>query len=314
MSPQEFAEAGIAIFPVRLFRQGERLRKEPYIKQWQHRATADPRMVEGWWRQFPEALVGIPLAKCGLVVVDADRHPGKPDGVAAFATLGPLPPHPIVRTAGGGEHHFFRQPDPPVPSSNALAHLGIDILGTSRFVVGYDLAPLLAVEAPTLPDLFRARAKSKLVHLALKQETPRCVCEGVSGPASALVSPHSREGRYASAALRNAFAKLAEWPKERVQGKWERQPGRNNMLNKLAFKMGGLVANGWIAEAVVVKVLMLAAAECGLLREDGEAQCSATILSGMQAGKLLPYAQLEPLHTPTPHTTSPTPYTPGGPK
>ena len=65
------------------------------------------------------------------------------------------------------------------------------------------------------------------------------------------------------------------------------------MLNKLAFKMGGLVANGWIDEALVIRVLMLAAADCGLVRDDGEAQCLATIQSGLTAGMQLPYPQLE---------------------
>lgn len=113
--------------------------------------------------------------------------------------------------------------------------------------------------------------------------------------AKAVVSRNSREGRYAQVALQNAFIKLANWPKERDrEGKWKRRPGRNNMLNKLAFKMGGLVANGWIEEELVVKVLMLAAGSSGLLGEDGEEQCLATIGSGLEAGRLLPYPELEP--------------------
>jgi len=305
-----FAEAGIPIFPVRLFRQGERLRKEPYIKQWLSRATTDPRIIEGWWRQFPNAAVGIPLARCGLVVVDADRHPGKPDGVAALVELGDLPPHPIVRTAGGGEHHYFAQTDPPIASNDAFADRGIDVLGTSRFVVGYDLAPLFEIEPPPLADVFRA--KTRLKAKSSITETPRCVWDVREGVRPALVSRNSREGRYAWAALQNAFAKLAHWPKKKDdKGVLRRVPGRNNMLNKLAFKMGGLVANGWIAEALVVKVLMRAAAECGLVREDGEAQCLATISSGLQAGLLVPYPQLEP---PNPHPIlyPQSPHNPGG--
>lgn len=47
-----------------------------------------------------------------MIVIDADRH-GRQDGVANFAALVaqhvPLPEHPITKTAGDGEHHFFRQ-------------------------------------------------------------------------------------------------------------------------------------------------------------------------------------------------------------
>jgi Bifunctional DNA primase/polymerase, N-terminal len=142
VNPLAFAEDGIAIFPVRLLRVGERWRKIPHIDRWQHRASADPRQVEEWWRQWPDALPGIALARCKLVVVDCDRH-GGPDGVAAFAELGPMPPHPIVTTLSNGEHHFFRQPDPPIASNSGFNRLGIDVLGTSRFVVG--LRPSAAV-------------------------------------------------------------------------------------------------------------------------------------------------------------------------
>jgi Bifunctional DNA primase/polymerase, N-terminal len=287
-TPLAFAEAGIPIFPVRLRRDGERWRKIPCIKQWQHRASADLRLVEGWWRQWPDAVPGIALARTRWVVVDCDRH-GGPDGVAEFAKLGPHPPHPIVISPlSNGEHHFFQQPDTPITSSDAFKHLGIDILGTSRFVVGYDLAPLLAVKAPELTAVFRAKPRS-----AIKRETPRVVVlpNRTTGP---VVSRNSREGRYARAALHNAFDKLSSWPRMNTPEGCRYQLGRNNMLNKLAFKMGGLVANGWIDEALVIRVLMLGAAECGLLREDGEEQCLATIRSGLSAGMQLPYPQLEP--------------------
>jgi hypothetical protein len=79
------------------------------------------------------------------------------------------------------------------------------------------------------------------------------------------------------------------------------------MLNKLAFKMGGLVANGWIAEAVVIRVLLLGAAECGLVRDDGEAQCLATIHSGLSAGMQFPYPPLD-----TSQSMAPTNPLPGG--
>jgi Bifunctional DNA primase/polymerase, N-terminal len=120
MSPLAFAEAGIAIFPVRLLRDGERWSKQPFIRDWPNRASADPNMVAEWWRQWPNAVPGIALAHYARVVVDADRHPGKPDGVAALAEFGPLPPHPIVTTISTGEHHFFAQPNPPITSKQRI--------------------------------------------------------------------------------------------------------------------------------------------------------------------------------------------------
>jgi hypothetical protein len=64
------------------------------------------------------------------------------------------------------------------------------------------------------------------------------------------------------------------------------------MLNKLAFKMGGLVANGWIDGKLVVQVLMSASDSCGLLMEDGAERCEAPIRSGLKAGMQHPYPGL----------------------
>jgi Bifunctional DNA primase/polymerase, N-terminal/Primase C terminal 2 (PriCT-2) len=154
------AAAGLAVIPVHLHRQGERWCKDPLIKDWRNRASADARMVQGWWRQFPFAVPGIVLARCGLVIVDADRHPGKPDGVAALAVLDGLPPHPVIATRGGGEHHYFRQP---VPISFGR-WLGGEVLGTSKFAVAYamiDPAMVPALPAGLLRALPKEEARGK---------------------------------------------------------------------------------------------------------------------------------------------------------
>ena len=172
-----FAEAGIAIIPVRLFREGDRLRKRPHIKEWRQRASTDAAVVAEWWREFPAAVSGIVLEHYGLVVVDCDRHVGHADGVAAFKSLGEFPPHPIVRTPSGGEHHYFLQPEPSIAAGSFAD--GIDLLGTSRFVVapgagGYEL--VAGGEAPALPEIFLGKGCS------LRQRNrPVCVVHDVSG-------------------------------------------------------------------------------------------------------------------------------------
>lgn len=53
------------------------------------------------------------MGRAGLVVIDADHHNPKEDGVQAFAALGDEHqefPHPQTLTAGGGEHHYYREP------------------------------------------------------------------------------------------------------------------------------------------------------------------------------------------------------------
>jgi hypothetical protein len=81
---------------------------------WLANATTDEKQIRTWWSASPSALIGLPMKPHDLLVFDADRHHDSEDGIAHFRALcaehEPLPPHPIVLTANGGEHHIFRQP------------------------------------------------------------------------------------------------------------------------------------------------------------------------------------------------------------
>jgi hypothetical protein len=141
------AEAGFAVMPVKLYRDAERWRKRPHIVEWEGAATTDASRIKAWWNCWPIAVPGVPLARCGCVVVDCDRH-GGPDGVALFRELGPFPPHPVVQTKSGGEHHWFKQPAVPIGFAKWA---GGEVLGLGRFVVGYEVpeGPM-----PVLPEVF----------------------------------------------------------------------------------------------------------------------------------------------------------------
>src|SRR5262245_27830706 len=105
--------ARIPIFPASVVQDYDgKWQKKPVGANWQTRATVDAEQVQTWWRNGAPIVPGLELGRAGLVVIDADRH-GGPDGVAALTALAAeqaeWPPHPIVLTAGGGEHHVFRQ-------------------------------------------------------------------------------------------------------------------------------------------------------------------------------------------------------------
>jgi hypothetical protein len=108
------AKARLPIFPAKVTFNAKKGKwdKEPLVKGWQQQASSDEKKLREWWRTWPEAVPGIELGRAGLIMIDTDRH-GRDDGVANFAELvaehRPLPDHPITKTAGGGEHHFFRQ-------------------------------------------------------------------------------------------------------------------------------------------------------------------------------------------------------------
>src|SRR5262249_30207657 len=81
----------------------------------------------------------IELGRAGLLIIDLDRHPGQPDGVAAFRAMRGdrfLPPHPITRTASNGFHLYFSQPrGEPLGNSRGNLRKGIDVRGAGGWVV-----------------------------------------------------------------------------------------------------------------------------------------------------------------------------------
>jgi RecA-family ATPase len=93
----------------------------------------------------------------------------------------------------------------------------------------------------------------------------------------------SREQKYAAAALQGCVDELTAMPQD---------SGRNNKLNALAYRMGGMVARQWIGRDQVANRLYEAAAACLLVHDDGEAATFATIQSGLGKGELKPHADL----------------------
>jgi hypothetical protein len=149
-----FADAGFPVFPVNVFRRGDRWAKVPHVTDWANAATTDATLIAEWWLRWPLAMPGVPLARCGLVVVDCDRHGGA-DGVALIREM-TLPAHPIVATKSG-EHHYFRQPAQPI---RFMQWAGGQVLGEGRFVVGYSVPE---GEMPELPEVFGAGSAKRAI-------------------------------------------------------------------------------------------------------------------------------------------------------
>lgn len=98
------AAAGLSVFPTDD-------RKRP-LGKWTQESTDNPKIICRW-PKF--SLVAIDLRKCGLLVIDADRH-GGPDGVAAWEELvrehgADLSRQPMARTPSNGRHIYFSQPE-----------------------------------------------------------------------------------------------------------------------------------------------------------------------------------------------------------
>jgi Bifunctional DNA primase/polymerase, N-terminal/AAA domain len=278
-----YAKAGFKIFPCGTD-------KRPLVPSWAMEKTADTARIAAWWAAHPEALIGLPMKPHGLLVFDADRHRDGEDGVAHFRALctghEPLPPHPIVLTANGGEHHIFRQPANKIGNrklGNGLETRGYKddndggyiIAAGSRLPDGrswqlFNGSPSLLNAAPPEPPAW-------LVDHARERREEQQQTD-YSGRAAGR-----REEAYAAKALDNLARELAVM---------EPENGRNNQLNIAALKLGPIVARAWIGRATVEGRLFDACVANGLVRDTGANAVRATIRSGLEAGLKQPHADL----------------------
>ncbi len=137
----ELARVELFIFPaaVAWSESAKKLEKRPAIKGWREAATTDSAQITEWWKTFPESVPGIELGRSGLFVIDLDRHPGGPDGIAAFKANradNPIPRCPTVKTPSNGFHLYFRQPDgEPLGNGRGSLPAGIDVRGDGGWTV-----------------------------------------------------------------------------------------------------------------------------------------------------------------------------------
>ena len=100
-----------------------------------HDATLDLTRIEEWWREYPDANIGIATGRrSGLLVVDVDpRHNAKwLDSLHALE----LPPTFTVKTWSGGWHLYFRFSGDERISIGTDLLPGIDWRGNGGYVVG----------------------------------------------------------------------------------------------------------------------------------------------------------------------------------
>ena len=112
--------------------------KRPLVvwRAFQHR-VASVSEVEGWYRRWPEANVGIVTGVVsGLVVVDIDARHGGHESLAQLEDVhGPLPDTVEAATGGGGRHLYYAHPDGGLHPNRVAMHPGIDLRGDGGCVV-----------------------------------------------------------------------------------------------------------------------------------------------------------------------------------
>jgi Bifunctional DNA primase/polymerase, N-terminal len=288
------AAAGLTVFPA-----GSD--KRPLLVGWQERASTEEEQVRKWWDSYPAALPAIVVGRASLVAIDCDRHPGGNDGIKAFNELvsangAKLANVPMTKTARGGAHLFFRQP-PGEPLGNGRGELpdGIDVRGIGGFVIAPgavlpDGKRWQAVNGrPLLADAFKAGSIPELPQWLADIIRPNRRSNG--GPLDEDAhgfadmpgaNSRSRGEAYAAAALDGAVAELSGAP----NGK------RNETLNAVAFRLGRMIARGWVDEKTVADALLGASDANRYLREHGHRATTKTIESGIEAGRKQPHPDL----------------------
>ena len=129
----EYAELGFQVFPVKPDQ------KTPLFKNWQKRATKDPKKISEWWGcRSPMANIGVVTGRpSGIVVVDVDVKGEKP-GLESLTRL--IEEYMLCetrtsRTGSGGKHLYYEQPELEIRNKVNLLP-GIDIRGQGGYVVG----------------------------------------------------------------------------------------------------------------------------------------------------------------------------------
>ncbi|WP_081494858.1 phage/plasmid primase, P4 family [Bradyrhizobium liaoningense] len=274
-------------------------------------ATTDETQIRAWWQRWPQAMIGLPTgAPIGAFVVDVDAGEDKATGeifeAAALqvnlerAIGAPLPPTRYALTPRGGVHLYFQLPGDGSEIGNRANLLGkgsrIDIRGDG----GYVIAPPsvrkdgvayawgdehldVAIAPPALVDLILRRGAF--------EEKPSGPGQGsgIGARAAAGVRPPAGKGGTIAAgdeAVRKygLSALDAELQSVRQAGKGS----RNDALNIASLKLAQLVAAGALHESFVRAALENAAADCGLIRDDGLRAVKATIESGFRKGRTQP--------------------------
>jgi hypothetical protein len=212
-------------------------------------ATTDRHQIGAWWREWPDANIGVATGD-GLLVIDLDGD----EGCVALAEVceahGQLPITRYVRTGReGGFHLWYRAEGPGVRNTTgnrAGLAAGIDTRGEG----GYVLAPPSNHESGRRyvgDDLPIADAPSWLLDLL----TPKVI----ERTASAVVPVISTETTpYGRRAIELECEKVRTAP----------EGTRNDQLNASAYSLGQLEAGGQIAYGDAGPALEDAASAAGL--------------------------------------------------
>ena len=235
-------------------------------------AVADAPSIARLLSLYPGPLIGVATGVIsGIDVIDIDpRHGGDK---WFFENRDRLPKTRTHETQNFGQHLIYRHL-PGQRCSNSRIAPGVDLKGDGGFVIWWPAHGSRVLCEGPVSD-FPAWLANGGMGVTSKAD---CNDPAVT-PILPLEPPTEYQINYAKRALGNACFELGNCA----------EGSRNTKLNALAYKMGRLIVRGWLPRERVESYLLKACEACGVLADDGLAQCRATIASGINAGMTRPY-------------------------
>jgi hypothetical protein len=167
--------------------------KRPYtgFTDWKQRATTDLDLIRLWWAgPYRNALPAICPGRVKRVVIDVDRHPGKPDGFLELVREAVHIPATVPRynsLSGFGYHYFYRG----VSTSRNGLYPGVDRKARGGYVVAVcNLTRVVEVKVP-LPVPFHGTTR-----IEVDKEHPYSgdTSDWLAAMSGSTVSPHVKLG------------------------------------------------------------------------------------------------------------------------
>lgn len=131
MAAVGYARRGLPVFPLAPGSKAPAIPKQEGGQGYKD-ATTDPVQIEAWWRRWPDAGIGFPPGRAGLLVIDVDgldaeAHAGAL-GLFAEPTL-----EAVSGRADGGRHLYLRHPGGQIGNVR-LGHARVEVRADAGYV------------------------------------------------------------------------------------------------------------------------------------------------------------------------------------